>query len=427
MSGGSMSDFSAFGTTVAAEFRGDYANATLCDNVALSPERAIQPVSIKTPSEIGWIFTGPVGRRAIFVRYAAKKELPCELLINGEVAQANALFESTETTKLIDWRYQCHADFDSGENSISIRSAKNMPLIHEVAVVDIDTGEMLTVDASWQRREEQRAGTVLRAPLVVVPSAFQGVLDTIRSVAKDDAAIKQMKAILNGIASGCQIASDNGQASIPWGGPLNGQRYRQQIFARMMRVNPDAIIETGTYLGASTAHFARQGVPVHTCESHDQNYARAIVNLTEFSNVRLYLQDSRAFLKGLAGDPAITYDCPLFYLDAHWYNDLPLAEEIAIIRDRWPRFMIMVDDFEVPGTNYGFDRYTNGLELTLDYLRKENIDLASMAVMFPTAAETSETSVRRGTLMLSSLDIYDEHLKYERTMFRYNTEKSATA
>jgi hypothetical protein len=135
----------------------------------------------------------------------------------------------------------------------------------------------------------------------------------------------------------------------------------------------------------------------------------------------MHLQDSREFLRGLASDPAITYECPIFYLDAHWYNDLPLAEEIAIIRKRWPRFMIMVDDFEVPGSKYGFDKYSNGLELTLNYLRKEQIDLESMAVMFPTASETAETSVRRGTLILSSLDIYDEHLKFERSVYRFDT------
>jgi hypothetical protein len=190
-----------------------------------------------------------------------------------------------------------------------------------------------------------------------------------------------------------------------------------------MRVGADAIIETGTYMGASTAHFARQGVPVYTCESQDHFFARAMANLTEFSNVHMHLQDSRAFLTGLAADPAITFACPIFYLDAHWYEDLPLAEEIAIIRKRWPRFMIMVDDFEVPGTSYGFDRYSNGLELTLNYLRNENIDLESMAVMFPTASDSAETSVKRGTLVLSSLDIFEEQLKFERTLYRFRPEK----
>ena len=415
-----MSDFNAFGQVVPAIFRGDFTSASVRDNVAqVAKGTAIQPVSASSPSEIGWKFEAKAGRRAIFVRYASKDERPCELLVNGKVVQSHALFESTETLKLIDWRYQCHAEFNDGENTIAIRCAKSLPYVQEVAVVDVEAGEMLSVDMFWDQREARSANKELRQPLIVVPSSLRGALDAVRGIAHDDAAVRRFASILSEFAKGGQIASVNGQAANPWGGPLNGQRYRQQIFAAMMRVGPDAIVETGTYLGASTAHFARQGLPVHTCESQDQFFARAIANLADFSNVRLYLQDSRAFLKGLASDPALDYACPIFYLDAHWYNDLPLAEEIAIIRNRWPRFMIMVDDFEVPGARYGFDRYENGLELTLDYLRNEKIDLESMAVMFPTAAETAETSVRRGTLMLSSLDIFDEHLKFERTMYRY--------
>lgn len=416
-----MNDFSAFGQVVPATFRGDFATASVRENVAHAAARnVIHTAKAGSPSEIGWKFDGVSGRKAIFVRYASKDERSCELVLNGEVIQTHALFESTETLKLVDWRYQCHAMFEEGENSLSIRCAKALPDVQELVIVDMDLGDMLSVDDFWAQREDRRANVALRRPLVVVPSAFRSVLDTVRGIAHDDAAIKRFAAILAEFAKGGQTAAVNGQAAIPWGGPLNGQRYRQQIFAAMMRVDPDAIIETGTYLGASTAHFARQGIPVHTCESQDQFFARAVANLCEFSNVNVYLQDSRAFLKGLASDTRLDYACPFFYLDAHWYNDLPLAEEIAIIRNRWPQFMIMVDDFEVPGARYGFDRYENGLELTLDYLRKENIDLETMAVMFPTAAETAETSVRRGTLMLSSIDIFEKHLKFERTMFRFD-------
>lgn len=417
-----MNDFNAFGKIVPAIFRGNFKHASVRENVALIPKgTAIQTTKAGTPSEIGWTFEGTAGRRAIFVRYASKDERPCEILVNGKTVQSHALFESTETVKLIDWRYQCHADFTDGENTIAIRCSTQMPSIEELAIVDVDAGEMLSVDTFWQQRKARRANTQLKRPLVVVPSSFRGTLDVVRAIAHDDAAIERFGSVLAEFAKGGQIASVNGQAALPWGGPLNGQRFRQRIFAAMMRVGPDTIVETGTYLGASAAHFARQGIPVHTCESQDRFFARAIANLAEFSNVNMYLQDSRAFLSGLATNPDLNFSCPIFYLDAHWYDDLPLAEEIAIIRNRWPRFMIMVDDFEVPGTRYGFDRYKNGLELTLDYLRNENIDLETMAVMFPTASETAETSVRRGTLMLSSLDIFDEHLKYERTMFRFQT------
>ena len=423
MSEQNSGDFNAFGNLVPADFRGNFDNASVRDNVSQTANgAAIQTAEAGKSSRVGWTFESGAGRRAIFVRYASKDERPCEISVNDAVVQSHALFESTETLKLVDWRYQCTVELQAGENSLVITGAKALPFIQEIAIVDANVGEMLSVDEFWDQREARRADKQLKRPLVVEPSSLRGALDMVRGYSNDDAAVRRLATILAEFSKAAQLASVNGQAANPWGGPLNGQRYRQQIFAAMMRVGPDAIIETGTYVGASTAHFARQGIPVHTCESQDQFFARALANLADFSNVSVYLQDSRAFLSGLASDPAIDFSCPIFYLDAHWYNDLPLAEEIAIIRDRWPRFMIMVDDFEVPGAQYGFDRYPNGLELTLNYLRNENTDFESMAVMFPTAAETAETSVRRGTLMLSSLDIFESHLKFERTMYRYRPQ-----
>ncbi len=417
-----MDEFSAFGTSVNADFRGTFANAAIRDNVVVDPTTAaVQSLNAAVTSEIGWSFALAAGRRAIFVRYSATDERPCELVVNDVVVQAHSVFETTERLDLVDWRYQCHADFGEGDNHLSIRCLKALPHIYEIAIVAIDQLGNPTVEQDWQRRAQRRANPQPRRPLIVTPADFRGVVDTARKVANDEAAVEQMSRIAAEVVRGVQIGAANGQAMLTWGGPLNGQRRRQMVFAALMRVDPDAIIETGTYLGASTAFFARQGLPVHTCESQSEYYAQAIANLAEFPNVHMHLQDSRSFLSDLADDRALAYACPLFYLDAHWYNDLPLAAEIAIIRARWPRFMIMVDDFEVPGERgYGFDRYADGLELTLDYLRREAIDLSTMAVMFPTATAASETSVKRGTLMLSSLDIYDQHLRHERGLFRHD-------
>ncbi len=63
--------------------------------------------------------------------------------------------------------------------------------------------------------------------------------------------------------------------------------------------------------------------------------------------VRLSLADSRVFLRDLlAGLPN---DRPvLFYLDAHWNEDLPLAEEARLIVEQAPLAVVMIDDFCVP-------------------------------------------------------------------------------
>ena len=69
---------------------------------------------------------------------------------------------------------------------------------------------------------------------------------------------------------------------------------------------------------------------------------------------------------------------PFIYLDAHWNDDLPLPEEIDIIAKDLRNFFIFVDDFQQPDAGYGFDRYENGNELTLDF-PADAIDMSSAA------------------------------------------------
>ncbi len=38
----------------------------------------------------------------------------------------------------------------------------------------------------------------------------------------------------------------------------------------------------------------------------------------------------------------------MFYLDAHWYENMPLPEELASIGEQCGRAIILVDDFLVP-------------------------------------------------------------------------------
>ena len=73
---------------------------------------------------------------------------------------------------------------------------------------------------------------------------------------------------------------------------------------------------------------------------------------------------SNGALNGLSGLTVF------FYLDAHWNDDLPLADEIDIIFSRCPWAVVMIDDFEVPSDpGYQFDDYGPGKALVLGYIR----------------------------------------------------------
>src|SRR5262249_27160002 len=117
----------------------------------------------------------------------------------------------------------------------------------------------------------------------------------------------------------------------PLGGPFNGQKARQDLFRHLLQAcRPAVIIETGTYLGSSTDFMAEcSGLPVYSVEADPRNYGFAKMRLRKHDNVKLSLGDSRRFITKFieaktseyAGHPL------LFYLDAHWGDDLPLFEE----------------------------------------------------------------------------------------------------
>ena len=183
------------------------------------------------------------------------------------------------------------------------------------------------------------------------------------------------------------------------GGPMNGQEYRRRIFADLVkRCPPAAIVETGTFRGSTTAYFATFGAPVYSVELNARHAGFAEQRLARHAHVHLYVNNSPDFLRGLANDPAFPKDSVIFYLDAHWYRHLPLAEELEIIFANWRNAIVMVDDFEVPGTDYTFDDYGPGHALTLAYL--DPLAPFNLTPFFPAADSSAETGLKRGCVVL---------------------------
>lgn len=189
-----------------------------------------------------------------------------------------------------------------------------------------------------------------------------------------------------------------------WGwGPLNGQAGRQGIIRDLARTLAfDEVVETGTYRGNSTEFFAHVvGVPIHTVEAHPRYFHYAAKRLSPYPDVTVELGDSRKILRRLGerpGDPLT-----LFYLDAHWEQDLPLAEEIEIIAKGWRAAVIVIDDFQVPDdSGYTFDDYGPGRRLCVDYLPD-----VGWSLFFPSLPSADETGGRRGCAVLAPPAISD--------------------
>lgn len=186
-----------------------------------------------------------------------------------------------------------------------------------------------------------------------------------------------------------------------WGGPFNGQCIRQTIFHDLLReCHFDAIAETGTYRGTTTSFMAFNApdLVVHTSEADRLVYGYAVRRLRMHRNVRFTLADSREFLRNLSASRDARM---FFYLDAHWDQDLPLAEEVGIIQERFTNYVIMIDDFEVPGDrDYTFDDYGPGKRLGLtDFPFHRD---PRLTVYFPARPGSQESGRKRGAIVLAS-------------------------
>ena len=191
----------------------------------------------------------------------------------------------------------------------------------------------------------------------------------------------------------------------PFGGPFNGQRGRQAIFNEVVRrLDVQCVIETGTFRGTTTEFMAEQApAPIWTIEARPRYYYYSVMRLRRFSRVHISLGDSRTFLRRLATSNDVPKSRAFFYLDAHWYEDLPLKDEIEIIIRHWSNFAIMIDDFEVPGdAGYKFDDYGNGKRLSLSYLGP--LSLLGLQAFFPSIPSGDETGMRRGSIILTDAD-----------------------
>jgi predicted O-methyltransferase YrrM len=182
-----------------------------------------------------------------------------------------------------------------------------------------------------------------------------------------------------------------------WGGPLNGQRGRQALLRDIVRrVSFKYVVETGTYRGVTTQFLADvSGLPIHSCERAPRYFEYSRRRLAN-RDVHLELADSRAFLSQLHVElPA------LFYLDAHWGDQLPLRDEVAIIAQRWNAAVVVIDDFRVKGDDgYGYDDYGPGRVLDESLLPMQY--LSNWVLAYPALGSDAETGARRGCAVLVS-------------------------
>jgi hypothetical protein len=187
-----------------------------------------------------------------------------------------------------------------------------------------------------------------------------------------------------------------------WARPMNSQSARCALAKQIIKDCEIArIVETGTFFGTTTEFFATFGLPVVTVELNPAHAAQSRERLKALKNVRLLEMDSISALRELLHDRSDRSVPTLFYLDAHWEKHLPLRDEAELAVSNFPKAVLLIDDFKVPGDpGYSFDDYGPGKRLDLDYLRASN--LPKLTVYFPSTPSHREDGARRGCVVATA-------------------------
>lgn len=201
-----------------------------------------------------------------------------------------------------------------------------------------------------------------------------------------------------------QLRGWSGKTNMFFG--MNHDFVRTCIILKLLEVLAvDAFVETGTHKGRTCFLIACQtNLPIFSSEVNRKYIWVARLFLKCFgSRVCLSRMDSVTFLNGLLAQKR--FRRPLFYLDAHWYTTLPLVEELHTILDQVKSFIIVIDDFRVPGdADFGFDRYGKTV-LEWELIQQVLVDSGrSVAAYVPAYPSSLEVGDRRGWILITSLD-----------------------
>lgn len=209
---------------------------------------------------------------------------------------------------------------------------------------------------------------------------------------------------------------------------FNGQVGRQSIFNEITKAfDIEQIIETGTYMGLTTSYMNhKSGLPITTTEANPQYFGYSQQRFKKNPNIVGHLSDSRSFLKHVLAENIDPKNTLLFYLDAHWHDDLPLREEIEIIFHMHPNSIILIDDFKVPhDTGYTYDDYGNGNTLHIEYLKP--IMPIGFRMFFPSLPSDQETGAKRGCVVLVKEQHLIDDMQKQDALREYHDDSPAIA
>jgi len=151
---------------------------------------------------------------------------------------------------------------------------------------------------------------------------------------------------------------------VAWAGDLAAARCVNDFISR---TGCKAIVETGTYKGATTAWFTTFGLPVHTIEKNHEFISVARARLAGIPNATVHEGSSADVLGSIIGELPRPV---LFFLDAHWEDYWPLQDELRIIAEGGHSdACLIVHDCLVPGRSDLKGDISKGVTLNIEMIR----------------------------------------------------------
>ena len=174
----------------------------------------------------------------------------------------------------------------------------------------------------------------------------------------------------------------------------------------------------GTFRGSTTTFFADTQLPIYSIEINQRYFGYSKMRVKKFNNIKLFNDNSVNFLRNISKTDLFPKSNIFFYLDSHGSGDnLPLQEEVELIFENFIRPIVMIDDFEVPGTNYGFDNRL-GHKLNLNFLNS-SISKYNLDVFFPSINSEEETGSKRGMVLLCNDNEISSILEKNNYIYQY--------
>ncbi len=153
--------------------------------------------------------------------------------------------------------------------------------------------------------------------------------------------------------------------------PFNGAIEMATFFEYIQDVYQiNTVVETGTFKANTTQFFGELFDTVHTIEVTKDFYDESQEKLARFDNVFCHFGSSPEVLSKIL--PSLKDERVVFYLDAHWYEDWPLWNELReISKTHKDNCIIVIDDFKVPGrADIPYDS-SSSAECSYEYVKNQ--------------------------------------------------------